>query len=145
MVFPMNIIILPFHLLQYTRISSLIVALSTTSNQTTIAQHTAREKGKIQERVFRELELRLLRQEAGLPKVELMGEKSINLKVENAANINFGTQVGTINAAVEVISKQGDSRMADAIQQLSDAVSRSSELQDQQETEALQVIAEIAK
>lgn len=92
------------------RISSLMTALSMAPNQAAIAGHVAREKGRIEARVFRELELRFLRQEAGLSKVESM-EKSISVNVENAANINFSTQVGTITAAVNVMSQQGQTEM----------------------------------
>jgi hypothetical protein len=72
-------------------------------------------------------------------------KQRVHLTVHNAANINLGSQVGTINAAVNIISKQGQSEVASAIKELSDAVVRSSAMQDRQKQEALQVIADIAK
>jgi hypothetical protein len=65
--------------------------------------------------------------------------------VQNAANINLGSQVGTINAALNVISQQGQSEVASAIRELSNAVMCSTAIQDQQKQEALQVIADIVK
>ncbi len=114
------------------------------SNQEGVAGYIARQMEIITANVCRDLELRLKRQEVGLPKGESMKE-GINLTVQNAANINLGSQVGTINAALSVISQQGQSEVAVAIRELSEAVMRSSAIKDDQKQEALQVIADIAK
>lgn len=113
-------------------------------NQQAIAGHVARQMEIVAANVYRDLELRLRRQQAGLPKGEPMKE-GINLTVHNAGNINLGSQVGTINAAVNMISQQGQNEVAAAIRELGEAVVRSSAMQDRQKQEALQVIADIAK
>jgi hypothetical protein len=69
----------------------------------------------------------------------------INLTVHNAANINFGSQQGAINATLSVISEQGHGEVATAIRELSEAVQRSSAINDHQKQEALEVIADLAK
>jgi hypothetical protein len=125
------------------RRSSLMNGPPMAPNQQAIAGHVAREMQRVEARVYRDLELRFLRQNAGLPKGEPMKE-SIQLTVQNAANINFGSQVGTISSAVSVISQQGQNEVAAAIRELSEAVIRSS-MQDIQKQEALQVIADLAK
>jgi hypothetical protein len=70
----------------------------------------------------------------------------LSVTIHNAANVNLGSQVGTINAALNVIAQQGQahSELAAAIKELSEAVMRSSAIQDPQKQEALQVIADIA-
>lgn len=113
-------------------------------NQEAIAGHVAREMQRVEARVYRDLELRLLRQSSGLPKGEPMNE-GMHLTVHNAANINLGSQVGTINAAVTVIAQQGQSDLAIAIRELSEAILRSNAMQDSQKEEALQVVSDLAK
>src|SRR5215472_7148550 len=110
-------------------------------NQTAIAGHVGREMQIVEARVYRDLELRLLRQNAGLPKGEPMKE-GIHLTVQNAANISLGSQVGTINAAVSVIAQQGQNEVAAANRELSDTIVRSSAMQDVQKQEASQVIGD---
>lgn len=126
------------------RKNSLMAGPPMAANQEAVASHVARQMEIIQARVFRDLELRLGRQNAGLSKGETM-KHGINLTVQNAANINLGSQVGTINAALNVISQQGQSEVARAIKELSDAIVRSSAMQGGQKQEALQVIADIAR
>lgn len=126
------------------RRSSLMNGPPMAPNQEAVAGYIAREMERVTARVYRDLELRFLRQNVGLPKEESMKE-GINLTVHNAANINLGSQVGTINAALNVISQAGQSELAAAIRELSEAVMRSSVIQDHQKQEALQVIADIAK
>jgi hypothetical protein len=113
-------------------------------NQTAVTGHVSRQMQGVEARVYRDLELRLLRQAAGLSKGEQMKE-GIHLTVQNAANINLGSQVGTINAAVTVIAEQGQSEVANAIRELSEAILRSNAMQDSQKQEALQVVTDLAK
>src|SRR5260370_24152790 len=103
------------------RRSSLMNGPPMASNQEGVAGYIARQMEIITANVCRDLELRLKRQEVGLPKGESMKE-GINLTVQNAANINLGSQVGTINAALSVISQQGQSEVAVAIRELSEVV-----------------------
>ena len=115
------------------------------TNQAAIAGNFVREMQRIESDIGRDLEIRFRRQEVGLPKGDAMKE-GINLTVHNAANVNLGSQVGTINAALSVISQQGqaESEVATAIRELSQAVMRSA-IQDKQKQEALQVIADITR
>ncbi len=126
------------------RKSALMSGPPMAANQEAVASHVARQMETIQARVFRDLELRLGRQNAGLSKGETM-KHGINLTVQNAANINLGSQVGTINAALNVIYQQGQSEVASAIKELSNAIVRTKAMQDSQKQEALRVIADIAK
>jgi len=126
------------------RRGSLMTGPPMAPNQEAIAGHIARQMDTIAANVYRDLELRLRRQDAGLPKEEPM-KQGISLTVNNAANINLGSQVGMINAAVNVISQQGQSEVATAIRELGEAIVRSGAMQDHQKQEALQVIADIAK
>ena len=68
-----------------------------------------------------------------------------HIAAENAANLSFGSQVGTINASMDLIAKQGASNVATGIGELRDAVVKSAELKEDKKSEALAVIAEIAK
>ena len=83
------------------------------------------------------------------PSVHISGgnfhQSTIGIGSTVATNINLGSQVGTINAAANMISQQGKSEVATAIRELSEAVMRSSEIKDHQKQEALQVVADIAK
>lgn len=65
--------------------------------------------------------------------------------IENAAIISFGSQIGTINASLDLIAKQGASNVATGIEELSDAVVKSVELKEAEQSEALAVIGVIAK
>jgi hypothetical protein len=114
------------------------------SNQQAVAGHVARQMAIVTGNVVRDLELRLKRQEVGLPKGEPMKEV-INLTVHNAANINLGSQVGTINAALNVITQKGQGEIAAALKELSEAIVRNGEIKDREKQEALQVVSELAK
>ena len=101
-------------------------------------------------RVTRDLELRIRRQEAFPPKRAAVMEAerpNINIAIHGAANVNLGTQVGTINAALTVISEQGESNqeVANALRELTDAVVQSQHLQEAEKQQTLEVIEEITK
>jgi hypothetical protein len=113
-------------------------------NQGAIASYVAREMGRVEARVYRDLELRLRRQNIGLPKDGAM-TNGVHFTVQNAANINFGSQVGTINAAMTVIEQRGQGEVATAFKELSDAIVRSNAMQNPQKQEALEAIADLAK
>ena len=101
-------------------------------------------------RVNRDLELRIRRQEAFPPKkgTEMDAERPhINIAIQNAANVNLGTQVGTINAALSVISEQGELNqdVVKALKELTDAVVQNKQLREAEKQETLEVIEEITK
>ena len=100
-------------------------------------------------KVNRDLELRIRRQEAFPKKKEVVMEAerpNINIAI-HAANVNLGTQVGTINAALTVISEQGESNqeIVQALKDLTAAVVRDKQLQEADKQETLEVIEEITK
>ena len=61
----------------------------------------------------------------------------------NAANANFGTQVGTIENALNKIVNQGQTEMAIALRDLVNGVSRA-ELHEEQKKEVMEILAELA-
>jgi hypothetical protein len=96
--------------------------------------------------IRRDLEIRIRRQQA-FPKSEAMSaDARINLTIQNAANVNLGSQVGTINAALNAITQRSPEHqdLATAIKELSEAVMRTTAIQDQRKQEVLQVITDIA-
>jgi hypothetical protein len=74
---------------------------------------------------------------------------SIHLHIENSsiANLNLGTQVGTINAALEVISGQpGPSQeVAQALKQLTEATVAEKALPDLEKQEIVQALSTLAE
>jgi hypothetical protein len=95
----------------------------------------------------RDLEIRIRKQMA-FPKKDVMPTPpNINVTIHNAANVNLGTQMGTINATLNAISDQSQahSEVAAALRQLSEAVLSNSQIQSPQKKEALEVITDIAK
>jgi hypothetical protein len=101
-------------------------------------------------RVTRDLELRIRRQEAFPKKKGAVMEAErphINIAIHSAANVNLGTQVGTINAALSVMSEQGESNqeVVKALKDLTDAVASNKQLQETEKQETLEVIEEITK
>jgi hypothetical protein len=74
---------------------------------------------------------------------------AIHLTIQNStvANLNLGTQVGTINVALESISLHGgaDREFADAIKQLTEAVISESAIADSDKREVVQVLSTVAE
>jgi hypothetical protein len=93
--------------------------------------------------IGRDLEIRLRRQDAGLRKDSIVKDHPMNVTIHHAANVNLGTQVGTINAALTAVSQQGlaHEELAAAIRELSDAVARTKDLSETNKQEALEVIS----
>src|SRR5882724_233215 len=98
--------------------------------------------------IRRDLEIRIRRQQAFPEKKETMSYKrEINVTIHNAANVNLGTQVGTINATLDIISEHAGSSqgIVQAIKELTDAVVQSAEVDDAKKQELLEVVEDIAK
>jgi hypothetical protein len=55
-----------------------------------------------------------------------------------------GTQVGTIQAAINKINSQGQSDVASALRQLAEGVTKANQLGEEQQKEILDVLAELA-
>jgi len=101
--------------------------------------------------INRELEIMVREQEA-FPNVQRPDEAGedrviqVNIHNSNIANLNLGSQVGTINTALQVISGQKSSEeLAQAIKDFTEAVLGSTALPDPEKQEAVQILAEIAK
>lgn len=94
--------------------------------------------------IRRDLEIRLRRQEAGLRK-DPQENPSVHISITNAANVNLGTQVGTINAALNTVAEQSPSHreFAQAIKQVSDLIAQTQAIQESEKQQALQVISEL--
>lgn len=94
----------------------------------------------------RDLEIMVLRNEA-LPK-KPAEEKApvihLNIQNSNIANLNLGSQVGTINAALESISSGGQQEFAQALKELTEAVISQQGLSDNQKREVIQALSTVA-
>jgi hypothetical protein len=109
-----------------------------------IAGEISRRTDSIVASACRDLEIRLRRQEAGLRK-DHKENHAVHISITNAANVNLGTQVGTITAALNTVAEQGPSHreFAQAIKQVSDLIAQSSAISDPDKQQALQVISEL--
>jgi hypothetical protein len=94
-----------------------------------------------------DLEIRLRKQQAFPPKKEPMSYKqNVNVTIHSAGNVNLGTQVGTITAALTEIAQQGShEKIVAALKELTDAVRNNAEIDDTQKRETLEVVEVIAK
>jgi hypothetical protein len=97
----------------------------------------------------RELEIMVRRHEV-LPK-KAAEEKAtvVNLNIQNSniANLNLGSQVGTINATLEAISRGDGSQhdFAQALKELTEAVVSQQDLSDDQKREVIQALSTVAE
>lgn len=97
-----------------------------------------------------DLDLKLLRQQAFPPKKEVTSEKSlqpVNITIHNAANVNLGLQIGTVNAALHAVSEQGESHkeIASVLKQFTHAVIEDKKIREEEKRETLEVVEDIAK
>lgn len=72
---------------------------------------------------------------------------TITINNSNIANLNLGKQIGTINAALNVLSTGGDQskEFAAALKQLTEAITASSSLDPERKTEAVDVVSTLAE
>ncbi len=113
-------------------------------NVAAMAGEVSRRTDSIVASVRRDLEIRLRRQEAGLRK-DPQEKQAVHISITNAANVNVGTQVGTINAALNTVAEQSQSHreLADAIKRLSELIAQSQAMNVSDKHLALQVISEL--
>jgi hypothetical protein len=97
--------------------------------------------------IRRDLEIKVRKQEAFPVATPNTSDKTqINISIQNAANVNLGSQIGTINAALSVVSQQSNSQdVVVALKEMSEAILKNQQIQEDHKQEALQVIGEIAK
>jgi len=98
--------------------------------------------------IRRDLEIRIRTQHAfpaGNP--AMTGKPQVNITISHAANVNFGSQVGTINSTLTVISERGpkDQEIANVLKAWTEAVLGNGEFKETQKRESLDVTEELAK
>jgi hypothetical protein len=94
----------------------------------------------------RELEIMVRRHEI-LPKKDAEEKATVvNLNIQNSniANLNLGSQVGTINAALEAISTGGSKEFAQALKEFTEAVVAQQHFSDNQKREVIQALSTVA-
>jgi len=97
--------------------------------------------------IRRDLEIRIRKQQVFPKKEAVIIPPHINVTIQNAANVNLGSQVGTINATLTAISDQSTAhyKIAAVLKELSEAVLQNPQIQEAQQQEILQVITDIAR
>lgn len=118
-----------------------------TSRLASAGDEIARRMDGVAASISRDLEI-LFRKQQAFPNREFTtSPPHINVTIQNAANVNLGSQVGTINATLTAISDQSQAhfQIAAVLKELSEAVLLSRQIQDAQKDEALQVMTNIAK
>jgi hypothetical protein len=109
--------------------------------------HIARRMDAIVASICRDLEIRISRQEAGLSKEPQSKDDRVNVTIHSAANVNLGSQVGTINATLNAVADQSDAHreLAAAIRELTNAILQSQNINNDDKQAAFQVISTLAK
>lgn len=101
--------------------------------------------------VRRELEI-MIREQDAFPQVatdggQQMPHPQVNIHNSSIANLNLGSQLGTINSALGIVS-HGDAKQEDfarALKDFTEAVLGDLVLPDPQKQETVQILADIAK
>ena len=102
---------------------------------------------KIRERIKSAvaLELRIVASEVKLGMNETPNQIVINVDNSKIASLNLGPVVGNINASIVVLAQQDNSDIAQAIKELTEAVSESPELEEQDKPDLVEAVEEIAR
>lgn len=124
-------------------------ALRSNPNSSRLAsagQRIAMRMESISASIRRDLEIRIRKQIAFPKQAVLTNPPHISVVIQNAANVNLGSQMGMIQATLTAISDRSEehSRIAAVLKELSEAVLISQQILDSQKQEALEVIADIA-
>jgi hypothetical protein len=69
----------------------------------------------------------------------------LNISNSTLAGVNFGTLLGDLNASVQILQTHGGQKIADAIGKLTDAVRKSTEIDDAHRKELLENVAQVSK
>lgn len=81
-----------------------------------------------------------------LPTKHERNDQSVQFTIHHAANVNLGTQLGTINAILQSVEEQaGSKEIVKALRELTDAVARDANYKEHKKQDALEVIEAIAK
>ncbi len=119
----------------------------TRSSLASAAEEIAMGMNRVASSIRRDLEIRIRKQQA-FPQKEIMPRPPhVNVTIHSAANVNLGSQVGTINATLTAISDQSQAHheIAAVLKELSEAVLHNPQIPDSQKQEALQVITDIVR
>jgi hypothetical protein len=94
--------------------------------------------------IRRDLEIRFREQEA-FPQIResvtMPPPTHVNIQNANISNLNLGTQVGTINTALLMLSAEDHQAVAEAIKDLTEGVLRDERLQNSQKQEAVEALS----
>jgi hypothetical protein len=109
------------------------------------AQQAENRMHKAAVSIRRDLEIRFREQEAfpqEKAETPMSGPFHVNIQNANISNLNLGTQVGTINAALQVLAAESKDHQAlgDAIKQLVEAVVSDPHLKDPQKHDAVEAV-----
>lgn len=100
--------------------------------------------------IRRDLEIRFREQEAFPPPAPAPSASSapiqLHIQNSNVANLNLGTQLGTINAALQLLSREGEDHQAVALalKQLTEAVVADQYLKENQKQDAVEALSVLA-
>lgn len=113
----------------------------------TLSQEAQRRIQAAVARSRRDLEIMVRRNEV-LPKKTVEEQATVvNLNIQNSniANLNLGSQVGTINAALEAISSGGSKEFAQALKEFTEAVVAQQGFDDANKREVVEALTAVAE
>jgi hypothetical protein len=97
--------------------------------------------------IRRDLEIKFREQEAFPNKRADMTQRSIQLNIQNSniANLNLGSQLGTIQTTLQSIANEHHEEVAEALKRLTEGIADSTALNDPAKTEAIEAVSVLAK
>jgi hypothetical protein len=109
-------------------------------------QEAARELQRITGAIRRDLEIEFREREAFPDEIAADPRFQLNIHNSNIANLNLGSQLGTITNALQVMSSGGEDQkhVAEALKQLTETIVSSSNVGDEQKKEIIQALSTIA-
>jgi hypothetical protein len=112
-----------------------------------LADSFMRKMDAVRSTINRDLEIKLRRSQALPKKTGLRSDHpTYAITINQAANVNLGTQIGSINAALTVIAESDNGEeIVQALRELTQTIAQTSELGGVAKTEALDVVEELAK
>ena len=101
---------------------------------------------RIESEIRRDLEI-VLHEQRAFPNAEPeLPSLQLNIRNANISNLNLGSQVGTINAALQVLSTESAEHqaLADALKRLTEAVANSRDLEPGKKRDAVEALSTLA-
>lgn len=121
--------------------------VATGPNQNFWHQQADTRMRKVAGDIRRDLEIRFREQEAFprvMESVTMPSPTYLNIQNANISNLNLGTQVGTINTALQVLTTEDHKTVAEAIKELTEGVLKDGRLGDSQKQEAVEALSTLA-